>query len=47
MSLRQAVHALHAAGFRVRLVAGVAGLTVPQAGALAPAGSVVNLAGTP
>ncbi|MDB4899833.1 MAG: penicillin-binding protein transpeptidase, partial [Gemmatimonadetes bacterium] len=47
MSLRQAVHALHAAGFRVRLVAGPMGLTIPQAGVMTQAGSIVSLAGTP
>ena len=46
LSLRQAVHALHAAGFRVRVEGGAELATAPAAGALAPAGSVVRLAGT-
>ena len=44
---RQAVHALHAAGFRVQLVAGGTGATMPSAGSVAPAGSLVRLAGAP
>jgi cell division protein FtsI (penicillin-binding protein 3) len=47
LSLRAAVHALHAAGFRVRLASGAPGDTDPVAGAMAPAGAVVRLAGTP
>jgi cell division protein FtsI (penicillin-binding protein 3) len=47
LSLRQAVHALHAAGFRVKLNGGSPGVTNPAAGAMAPAGSVVHLASTP
>ena len=46
LSLRQAVHALHAAGFQVRVEGGSELATAPAAGALAPAGSVVRLAGT-
>ena len=46
LSLRQAVHALHAAGFRVRVEGGAETATAPAAGALAPAGSLVRLAGT-
>ena len=46
LSLRQAVHALHAAGFHVRVEGGAQVATAPAAGALAPAGSVVRLAGT-
>ena len=46
LSLRQAVHALHAAGFQVRVEGGAERATAPAAGALAPAGSVVRLAGT-
>src|SRR5687768_6031235 len=46
LSLRQAVHTLHTAGFRVRIEHGAALATAPAAGALAPAGSVVRLAGT-
>jgi cell division protein FtsI (penicillin-binding protein 3) len=45
LSLRQAVHALHAAGFRVALSAGASGETSPAAGVLAPAGSLIRLAG--
>jgi beta-lactam-binding protein with PASTA domain len=40
---RQAVRALHRAGFRVQLVLGVAGTTSPAAGVVAPAGTVVRL----
>ena len=47
LSLRKAVHALHAAGFRVALSAGTSGETSPAAGALAPAGALVHLAGVP
>lgn len=47
LSLRQAVHALHAAGFRVALGAGASGETTPAAGALAPAGALIRLSGTP
>jgi hypothetical protein len=47
LSLRQAVHALHAAGFRVALSAGTSGETSPAAGALAPAGALIRLAGAP
>ncbi|MEP6992310.1 MAG: PASTA domain-containing protein, partial [bacterium] len=47
LPLRQAVHALHVAGFRVRLSPGATGLTSPSAGAVLPAGSIVSLAGAP
>ncbi|MEO8561990.1 MAG: penicillin-binding transpeptidase domain-containing protein [bacterium] len=47
LSLRQAVHALHTAGFHVQLSAGALGSTSPAAGSLAPVGTVVQLAGTP
>ncbi|HEX8724756.1 MAG TPA: PASTA domain-containing protein, partial [Gemmatimonadaceae bacterium] len=43
LPLRDAVRALHAAGFRVRLVRGAPVATVPAAGAMAGAGSVVLL----
>lgn len=43
LGLRDAVRALHEAGFRVQLVAGVAGATLPAAGAVAPAGTLVRL----
>jgi membrane peptidoglycan carboxypeptidase len=46
LSTRQAVHALHAAGFRVQLSPGTPGQTLPAAGVNAPAGSVVRLTGT-
>ncbi len=46
-SLRQAVHALHAAGFRVELDVKGAGDTQPAAGAMLPVGSLVHLSGTP
>ncbi|MEP6618437.1 MAG: penicillin-binding protein 2 [bacterium] len=45
LSVRQAVHALHVAGFRVQVGAGTLGTTSPAAGALASAGSLVHLAG--
>ncbi|HEV7993202.1 MAG TPA: penicillin-binding protein 2 [Gemmatimonadaceae bacterium] len=47
LSLRQAVHALHTAGFRVQLASGPLGSTSPAAGSLAPIGTVVQLTGTP
>ena len=47
LPLRQAAHALHAAGFRVQLAPGRLGETSPAAGAVAPAGSLVRLAGSP
>lgn len=47
LALRQAVHTLNAAGFRVQLVAGVAGVTMPAAGVTAPAGSLVRLPAAP
>lgn len=47
LSVRQAVHALHAAGFRVQLGQGASGATMPAAGATAPAGSLVHLTGSP
>lgn len=43
LSLREAVAALHAAGFRVRLVSGSAPGTSPAAGTTAQAGSLVQL----
>ena len=46
LSIRQAVHALHAAGFRVEIGAGAPGATLPAAGIVAPAGSLVHLAGS-
>jgi cell division protein FtsI (penicillin-binding protein 3) len=47
LSLRQAVLALHAAGFRVQLVTGGSSATVPVAGVTAPAGSLIQLSGAP
>ncbi|HKR08356.1 MAG TPA: penicillin-binding protein 2, partial [Gemmatimonadaceae bacterium] len=44
LSLRDAVRALHTAGFRVRLIAGPATSTSPAAGAMAAPGTVVELA---
>ena len=47
LSLRQAVHALHAAGFHVQIERGAdAGGTAPAAGVVTPVGSLVRLAGT-
>lgn len=43
LSLRQAVHALHSAGFRVQLVNEGESTTTPASGVVAPAGSVVRL----
>lgn len=43
LSLRAAVRALHDAGFRVQLVRGAPAATVPAAGALAAAGTLVRL----
>lgn len=47
MTARQAARALHRAGFRVQLAAGAPGMTMPAAGAVAPAGSIVRLAAAP
>lgn len=47
LTARQAAHVLHVAGFRVQLAAGAAGETFPAAGTVAPAGSLVHLAGAP
>ena len=46
-SLRQAVHALHAAGFRVQLDLKGKGDTQPAAGTALPFGALVHLSGTP
>ncbi|CAN5594153.1 penicillin-binding protein [soil metagenome] len=46
-SLRQAVHALHAAGFRVGLDLKGAGDTQPAAGSVLPVGTLVHLSATP
>ena len=46
LSLRQAVHALHAAGFHVQLQGGATVETAPAAGSLVTPGAVVRLAGT-
>ena len=43
LALRDAVHTLHRAGFKVELTAGVVGLTRPAAGTLAAPGAVVRL----
>jgi beta-lactam-binding protein with PASTA domain len=45
LSLRQAVLALHAAGFHVQLAGGMPMVTSPAAGSLAPAGTLVHLSG--
>lgn len=42
-SLRVAVHTLHRAGFRVLVVTGTDGATLPTAGSAAPTGSLVRL----
>ncbi len=47
LSLRQAVHALHAAGFRVQLEHGSTCETQPAAGAVAAAGALVHLLASP
>jgi len=46
LSLRQAVHALHTAGFHVRIERGTEIGTAPAAGVVTPVGAVVRLAGT-
>ena len=46
LSLRQAAHVLHAAGFHVQLDGGATVATAPAAGALVTPGAVVHLAGT-
>ena len=43
LPLRDAVHSLFRAGFKVRLVHGADGTTDPPAGTLAPAGAAVRL----
>lgn len=43
LPLRDAIYALHRAGFRVKLAAGGTGLTAPAAGTLAPSGAVITL----
>jgi cell division protein FtsI (penicillin-binding protein 3) len=43
LALRDAVRALHEAGFRVELVDGAPAATVPPAGVVAPAGALVRL----
>ena len=47
LPLRRAVHALNAAGFRVRLVGGSSGGTIPAAGTVVPAGTLVRLPTAP
>ena len=46
LSLREAAHVLHAAGFHVQLERGTETGTAPAAGVVTPVGSVVRLAGT-
>jgi cell division protein FtsI (penicillin-binding protein 3) len=43
LPLRAAVHALHHAGFRVELIEGPPGLTVPTAGSMASEGATIKL----
>ena len=45
LSLRAAALALHTAGFHVQLVDGPAGTTLPAAGTMTPAGTLVRLGG--
>jgi cell division protein FtsI (penicillin-binding protein 3) len=47
LPLRAAVYALHRAGFQVLLGGGQLGRTTPSAGTVAPAGTLVRLAGAP
>jgi cell division protein FtsI (penicillin-binding protein 3) len=47
LTLRQGAHALHAAGFRVRLVHGPSGVTAPAAGTVLRAGAPVSLGSDP
>lgn len=47
LTLRNAVRALHAAGFRVRLVSAPRGTTSPAAGSIAAPGSLVQLGQAP
>jgi cell division protein FtsI (penicillin-binding protein 3) len=47
MPIRRAVHALNSAGFRVQLVSGSSGGTIPAAGTVAPAGTLVRLPTAP
>ena len=43
LNLREATRAIHAAGFRVRLVPGQQGVTIPASGAVLPPGAIVQL----
>jgi cell division protein FtsI (penicillin-binding protein 3) len=43
LNLREATRALHAAGFRVRLIPGQQGITIPASGSVLPPGAVVQL----
>jgi cell division protein FtsI (penicillin-binding protein 3) len=47
LPLRRAVHALNSAGFRVQLVGGSSGGTIPAAGTMAAAGTLVRLPAAP
>jgi cell division protein FtsI (penicillin-binding protein 3) len=47
LTLRAATMKLHSAGFHVQPVDGVPGATIPAAGELAPAGTLVRLGGKP
>jgi len=47
LPIRRAVHALNAAGFRVQLMGGSSGGTIPAAGTVAPAGTLIRLPTAP
>jgi cell division protein FtsI (penicillin-binding protein 3) len=47
LPIRRAVHTLNAAGFRVQLVSGSSGETMPAAGTVAPAGTLVRIPTAP
>ena len=47
LPIRRAVHALNSAGFRVQLMGGSSGMTMPAAGTVAPAGTLVRIAAAP
>lgn len=47
LSTRQAVHLLHLAGFRVQLIPGSTGVTIPAVGTVVNAGALIRFAGLP
>ena len=47
LPIRRAVHALNSAGFRVQLVGGSSGMTMPAAGTVVPAGTLVRVPAAP